>query len=306
MDICLVITTYYRNDRLERAIQSGVDQTRELDEIIVVDGTGEAYARSVTEHFDEVDLVAMEEDRGLGGSRDEGVTASDAEYVHFLDDDDYLHQDAILKMEQKAKETGAGVIYSGLKWSNGHEVRPDPSVQGDVLSESLTFKMAPCLPSMMMVRRELFEQIAPTARLPIDDGAMKIELAQITEFEYVNEALTIRGKTDNSLGGDPVTAEKRFEMLDYYKNLYEEQPDWVEREARSRSHLLAGTIAVQNSRWSPTAIRHFLLANYYRPRISVPHLGALIASLFGRFGWSVGMDVYNRYFLGKNHSGTLD
>ncbi|WP_227355181.1 glycosyltransferase family 2 protein [Haladaptatus salinisoli] len=50
--VSVVVPTYHRNDRLREALDSVADQTHRPAEVIVVDGTEEARARSVVERFD--------------------------------------------------------------------------------------------------------------------------------------------------------------------------------------------------------------------------------------------------------------
>ncbi|WP_434522781.1 glycosyltransferase family 2 protein [Halorubrum sp. AS12] len=303
MDVSIVITTYKRNGPLREAIESALNQSHKPAEVIVVDGSGNEYAEPVVKEYPQVKYLPQDHDRGVASARDDGVSACLSEYVHFLDDDDSLKKRAVEAKLNKARESEAGVVYSGLEWHNGHSVLPDDEVHGDVLQTALSFAMAPCIPSTMLIRGDILKEVIPTAELPNDDGAMKIELARRTEFEFIEEPLTLRGDSDNSLGGSEVLVKERFEMIDYYEELYDEK---TRQEAMIRAHLLAASTKYNRQMWSGDSIRHLLSVNRLAQGIQLEYIAALVLSLFGRPGWEFGRSIQNKYLMGDSHQGTID
>jgi glycosyltransferase involved in cell wall biosynthesis len=89
--VSVVIPTFRRPKRLERAIESVLHQTFGDFECIVIDGgskdeTAHVVSR-ITEKDPRVRYVEIE-DLGISASRNAGVRESRAEFVAFLDDDD--------------------------------------------------------------------------------------------------------------------------------------------------------------------------------------------------------------------------
>lgn len=304
MDVAVIIPTYYRNGLLFDALNSVGVESDQVTEIIVVDGSGESHAKLVIEecHFEDIELryIAQDRDRGVASARDAGVEATDCEIIRFLDDDDLLVEGSLSnQMTLVSKSTG--VVYGGVRWPDGQEILPTELNKGDVLTQALSLDLVPCFPSTMLVKRELFEKIPPMSSLVSDDIPLKIELAQQTEFETVN---TVVAERNGGLGlGEAVeTADRRKNILEEYRPLYDQQPDWVWKEAKKSTHLRAADSRISQRGWSKEAIREAAKATYYgQDLVSV---GYLASSLFGRPGRDLGKQVY-RMIQGKNIEGKL-
>jgi len=308
--VSIIITTYYRNDDLEDAIESALSQSYANIEIIVVDGSGERHAEDTVAEYD-IEYIAQKENRGIAADRDLGIRTATHDRIHFLDDDDQLEATAVeKKAEVMGKSANVGVVYSGIKWENGHEVNPNPDIYGNVIKYALTFEMSPCLPSTMLIDRKLLETITPTAKLPGDDGPMKIELARRTEFAFVDEALTKKGDSEDALssGGGEIDEDDesvRLSIIDYYDSVYDELDPGLKRKALRRSHLLEAAVRMENRMWSGKAIHHMILANYYSSGFDLECSAGLLASLFGRPAWNLGRTIHNRFILGDSHEGSI-
>jgi len=304
--VSVVIPTYYRNDLLQRAIESIRKQTHDSIEIIVVDGSGEAYAEPVANHHD-TRYIAQDHDRGPHAARSEGAEAANGKYVNFLDDDDRFYSKKLEEQLSAIRSSeSVGVGYCGIEWENGHPVYPNPDIRGDVLEYALRFRMTPSSPSTMLIDSSVLNEILPFRNLHgADDMGMKIELARMTEFEFIEEPLVMKGDAENSLGGSRENIEGRFELLGRYKDLYEQFPDDVYRDALGHTYLLDAEIRLNNQVWSASAIKSALLACYHVPGLPISFAGYFLASLLGRTGRDLGQRVYSRLFIGDEHRGKL-
>lgn len=70
--VSVVVTTYYRNEWLARAVESALDQRHEPAEVVVVDGSGDEHARPVVEGYD-VTYLPQPENRGVVADRNRGI-----------------------------------------------------------------------------------------------------------------------------------------------------------------------------------------------------------------------------------------
>ena len=88
--VSVVVPTYNRLERLERAIESVLNQRFEDLELIVVDDRSVENVEAVVEGFDDprVRYLAHDTNRGVSAARNTGIEASRGEYIAFLDDDD--------------------------------------------------------------------------------------------------------------------------------------------------------------------------------------------------------------------------
>ncbi|MEF8814324.1 MAG: glycosyltransferase family 2 protein [Halovenus sp.] len=305
--VSVVIPTYYRNEHLERALESVLDQTYDPVEIIVVDDSGESHAAPLVETYPDVTYLAHDTNQGAQTARTNGIERARGTYVNLLDDDDRMREDKLEKQVALIESApDVGVVYCGKQWESGHEVLPDPAVRGDVLNHALEFQMTPSSPSAMLIERAILEEILPLADRPgADDLGMKIELATRTEFDFVDEALVIQGEAEESRGGSMGAVVGRRQILDEYADFYDVAPRSIYRSALAHTYLLEAEILLTQQVWSSKAIRSAVLALYHVPGFRLTFVGYALASLFGRPGHRLGWKVYRRFLLGDEHRGGL-
>lgn len=304
--VSVVVPTYRRPGRLRAAVESALTQDHDPVEVIVVDGSADGTARPVVESFDgPVTYIHQDEDEGPQAARSEGVAVADGEWIDFLDDDDRFHPAKIGRQIRRAEATGAGVVYCGAEWENGHRILPDPRIQGDVLEYALRFQMTPASPSAMLIDADVIADLLPFAnRHGADDMGMKIELARRTRFAFVDEVLLTKGAGDASLGSSFENVEGRFELLDRYDDLYAAHPE-ARRVALAHTYLLRAEVRLDERLWSPMAVLDAARACWQVPGLPASFAGFLGASVFGRPGRDLGRAVYDRFLLGRQHRGKV-
>lgn len=294
--VSVVVTTHYRNEWLAGAIESALDQRHEPAEIVVVDGSGDEHARPVVEGYD-VTYLPQPKNRGVVADRNRGIAHASGDYVHLLDDDDRLTPDALARKVAHAEETGAGVVYSGLRRERDDELTllPDDDARGDVLELALSMQQPPIFPSTMLIDADVLAECVPLPEryAGAGDTALVIELARRTGFEYVAEPLLLRGEAETSLAYTQEAVDARRLLLSEYADLYDRHPDRVRKTALAGSYAIEGQVRLAERAWSPAAIRAFALAVYHGgPRPD--RVGALVASLFGRRAWLAARDLFVR------------
>lgn len=91
--ISVIIPVYNQADFLAHAVQSVLDQTYPLFEIIVVDDASPDHTPEVVRSFrdDRIRYIRHEENRHLAASRNTGIHAARGEIIALLDADDYFH-----------------------------------------------------------------------------------------------------------------------------------------------------------------------------------------------------------------------
>lgn len=289
--VSVVIPTHYRNDRLRGAIESALSQDHPT-EIVVVDDSGEGHARSAVAEYD-VSYVELESNIGANPARTVGAERSTGKFVQFLDDDDRLLPTKLARQVELLERTGGGVAYSGMTYEGGMTVLPDAEVRGDVLDRALEFSLSPCVTSTMLIARDVLDAVLPLPDRPGgDDLGLMIDLARITDFEYVEESLVQRAVIEGSRGKSPGLIRGRKEIIREYDDLYDRFPPAVRANALANTHRLAGRMHLRDQRWSPQAIESFARACYCAP--SLRTVAPLGASLFGRAGMNAMQWVYHR------------
>lgn len=302
--VSVVIPTYYRNDLLREALDSVYTQSYTPLEVVVVDDSGEAYAKPVADDYD-LTYIALEENQGAHAARNVGVDRSTGEYVQFLDDDDRLLPGKLEKQVSVLENNeDVGVVYCGHIWQDGPTVRPKPDVRGDVLEAALEFSTVPCMMGTMLISRDVIDRITPFRhRHGADDIGMKVELARETKFEFVDEVLVQRRNTEGSLGTTQAAVDGRWEVIRTYDDLYEQFPPEIRRAAVAETHLAQGQVHVKNRRWSPEAIAAFARACRCVPGCPLAYAGSLVAACFGRSIYKNLQRSYSRYVVGYERYG---
>lgn len=287
--VSVIIPTYYRNNSLREAIESVESQTYSPCEIIVVDGTGEAHASSVVEDYD-CRYVPQEQDKGAHAARSEGASRATGDYIQFLDDDDWLHATKFEKQLEvfENSEFDVGIVYCGRQTESGEVDEPREELRGNILDRALAFDGVPCLHSTMLIDADVLEQIMPLSNLHgADDTGMRIELAQITEFDFVDEVLVTAGESGYALGRTWDAIDGKRELLERYSHLYEDHDETIRGEALSEIHQKSGRRYLEERLWSARAIYCFAQAIRHNPNPSKLHFGEFVSSFAGRPGRNI-------------------
>lgn len=119
--VTVIIPTYKRSDKIERAIKSVVNQTYENIEIIVVDDNAEFLeernkTKKIVNKYENIRFIENKQNLGGALTRNVGIENAKGKYIAFLDDDDEFINEKIEKqmelMKEKEKEgKKVGMIY---------------------------------------------------------------------------------------------------------------------------------------------------------------------------------------------------
>ncbi|MFW1144684.1 glycosyltransferase family 2 protein [Vibrio parahaemolyticus] len=114
MKLSIVIPVYKSYDLLERCLDSVYEQINSNDnvDIIVIDDTPSEFRKEISTRKRTNLLVRCNnKNMGVTYSRNKGWFLSDADYVIFLDSDDYLAQSAIANILNQITLTNADLLF---------------------------------------------------------------------------------------------------------------------------------------------------------------------------------------------------
>lgn len=293
-EISVIIPTYYRNDLLPEAIESVVGQDYEPVELIVVDDSGEGHAEPVLSEYDDVVDKAIIKDQNSGwqAAYTTGIEASTGDYIQFLDDDDYFLEGKLTKTAAVLRENPeVGVSYCGAIRGNDGKFYPKPEVSGDILERALRFQTFPLWTASMLMRREVLLDCLPLAGMGEDDDLdielgdtdLKIELAQRTKFDYVDECLVFYRRDGNELWTGKRKFRKILQNIRHQEELYDRYPE-VRQDLLAEWYERQGMNWLEDRPWSVRAIYCFMKATYHDRNSKIPKGLETMASLFGRPG----------------------
>jgi len=98
MKISVIIPTYNRAVLLEKTIHSVLNQTQEVNEIIIVDDGSTDNTKEMLNNLsnDKINYI-FQENSGVSKARNTGIAMSKNEWICFLDSDDIWHENKIEK-----------------------------------------------------------------------------------------------------------------------------------------------------------------------------------------------------------------
>ena len=121
-DVAVIIPTLRRLDSLERAVRSALAQTGVMDrlrEIVVVDNDPQASSREQIQRLAEeasVPIIWRHAPRpGVATARNEGLTATSAPLIAFLDDDEAASPNWLAALLSAQTATGADVVFGPIR-----------------------------------------------------------------------------------------------------------------------------------------------------------------------------------------------
>lgn len=117
--ISVIIPVYNVEKYLEECLESVYSQTVKPFEVILVDDgspdkCGEICDTLAASH-PELTKVIHQENMGLGGARNTGISAATGDYLFFLDSDDTIDPDAIERLDRVIEKTGADMVLCGVR-----------------------------------------------------------------------------------------------------------------------------------------------------------------------------------------------
>ncbi len=109
--VSVIIPCYNAGRWLQEAIDSCLAQTYRPIEIVVVDDGSTDDSLAIMQSYGEQIRYETGPNRGGNPARNRGFDLSHGEYIQFLDADDYLLPDKIVRQVRFLRETGADVVY---------------------------------------------------------------------------------------------------------------------------------------------------------------------------------------------------
>ncbi len=162
MSVAAIIPTRDRAALTERAVASVLAQTREPDELIVVDdGSRDGTTESLRAAFPQVMLLRLE-GRGVSAARNHGIRAASSEWLAFLDsDDEWLPEKLEAQLAALAAAPEHPVCHTDEIWiRDGRRVNPrrrHAKRGGHIFRHCLP--LCAISPSSAMVHRSVFERV---------------------------------------------------------------------------------------------------------------------------------------------------
>ncbi|MCI5773539.1 MAG: glycosyltransferase [Erysipelotrichaceae bacterium] len=169
--VSIVIPTYKRYNEVVRAVKSCLHQSYKNIEIIVVDDNGKNTEmnrltyNALRSYIDAGQIIYLQNEKNSGGSytRNQGLNIAKGKYITFLDDDDEIDDDKILKQVETLEALGDtySCCYTGYKkiLGNGKVYYSDEKIDGDVYKYALSRSIYVGSGSNILVKTQVAKEV---------------------------------------------------------------------------------------------------------------------------------------------------
>jgi len=201
MNISVIIPTYNRAHLLGRALISVINQTKQPDEILLIDDGSNDDTALVMESVAKNSAITItylrQENKGPAAARNLGVRAAASELIAFLDSDDHwVKRKLEIQTSMMTEYPGFLISHTREKWyRRGNHLNQKKIHQpqgGDIFKNCLQL----CCVGMSTViaRKEIFDQYGYfDEELPCcEDYDYWLRLSVFEEFLLVDKPLTIK------------------------------------------------------------------------------------------------------------------
>ena len=218
----VIIPTYNHAHLISKCLQSLIDQSCTNWEAIVVNNYSDDNTVEVVESFSDprIKLINFHNNGVIAAARNEGIRNSKAEWIAFLDSDDWWYPSKLSEVVDKLEDND--VIFHKLD-VHGPSGRSWKSLRGRCLSspifDDLMVKGNQIPNSSAVIRKEIVEQVGYLSDDPnlfaVEDFDLWLRVSKITEkFFYLNKSLGAYWVGDGNCSN---ASRKSIERM---KNLY--------------------------------------------------------------------------------------
>ena len=195
--VSVIVPTYNRADRLERALNSIVSQTYQDFELIVVDDGSTDKTSQLMKSFPKAQYFYIKKNSGVSKARNVGLAFAKGELICFLDSDD-LWKEKKIQIQSLWLENNkdSQICYTDEIWvRNGVRVIPmnrHRKYSGAIFRHCLGLCIVS--PSSVMIRAKLFDEIGNfDESLPAcEDYDLWLRIASKYAFHFIEEPLIIK------------------------------------------------------------------------------------------------------------------
>lgn len=172
MRVSAVVPAYNYRHTIGRALESILQQTSPVEEILVIDdgstdGTGDAVAAVQRRHAEAKITYVRQQNAGPSAARNHGARLAAGDWVAFLDADDYWYPAKIaLQAGLAARFPQAGLVFSGVDVETGDGIRkPKPLPKtgiyrwAELLRENWVLSPTPVVRKDLIVRHPFDESM---------------------------------------------------------------------------------------------------------------------------------------------------
>ena len=203
LEIAVVIPTYNRVTFIERSIDSVLNQTYTVNEIIIIDdGSADGTKELVKTKYPQINYI-YQENKGVSAARNMGINKTHYDWIGFLDSDDAWELNKIEKQVEAIKNNPDSLIcHTNEIWYRNGEVLKQKNRHkkfgGYIFNRCLP--LCVISPSSVIIHKKVFNEIGlfDEELLACEDYDMWLRICCKYPVLFIDEKLTKKygGHTD--------------------------------------------------------------------------------------------------------------
>ena len=234
--VSVIVPVYNVEPYLEKCLNSLVNQTLKDIEIIVVNDGSPDNSQKIIDKFEKKykQITSyIKENGGLSDARNYGISKSNGEYLSFIDSDDYIEENMLEKMYNKAKKENLDVVVCNCiqVYDNGQEeIKSNLNMSKDNVKNYI---ISPPMACTRIYKKELFNKYKFKKGILYEDLELTPRLITSTKkVGFIDEGLYYYLQRSGS-----IMKQKEFnnKLLDIFsvletlkKELYKDYPNEIE------------------------------------------------------------------------------
>lgn len=200
LTIAIIVRTKNRPHLLTRCLTSLAEQSRQPDEVIIVNDGGQPIASSI-HHFDTLNIHLLNYSASQGRARagNLGAMAARSDIIGFLDDDDRFLPDHLQRLEMAMCHFDTRIAYSGCLLVRRAvegiptEIQEEPLGQYNDSYDAERLRYENYIPLInLLIERQLWQEVSGFDESfdIFEDWDVLLRLAQKTSFYHVDRITT--------------------------------------------------------------------------------------------------------------------
>jgi glycosyltransferase involved in cell wall biosynthesis len=162
--LSILIPTYKRPELLAHALRSVAAQTRQANEVIVVDNDEEKSAVDTVKSFNQsipkLKYIQASTRKGGAFSMNVAARAASGDWLVYLDDDDYWNREYLATVEQTIKSGGSNCIVTWIGYDFDGIIRGGKKMPRNITVDQIIRDGNPgFVDSNMAIERSLYESL---------------------------------------------------------------------------------------------------------------------------------------------------
>ncbi|TQR12715.1 glycosyltransferase family 2 protein [Psychrobacillus soli] len=208
--VSIIMPAYNCEMYIEEAINSVIEQTYQLWELIVIDDESSDKTVEILEKLsikdERIQFYINEKNQGVSATRNRGISLANGDWIAFLDSDDMWDKTKLHKQIAHAEIRAAEFIFTGSSYinENGIDYQGVFEVPNKVTYKNLrTHNVISC--SSVLIKKEFFRNIKMENDDMHEDYAVWLRVLNTGVCAYgINEPLLIYRISRNSKSGNKV------------------------------------------------------------------------------------------------------